>query len=50
MGVSAVKNRPLHRSFAYVFPFDLISMVEPGEDIEPFLEDHDHPEAPLNLQ
>ncbi len=32
------------------FPYDLISMVEPGEDIEPFLEDHDHPQAHLNLQ
>ena len=25
------------------FPYDLISIVEPGEDIEPFLQDHDRP-------
>ena len=31
------------------FPHDLISMVEPGTDIEPFINEHDHPQSPVNL-
>ncbi len=31
------------------FPYDLVAMIEPGEDIEPFLKEHDHPQSPLNL-
>ncbi len=31
------------------FPHDLIAVVEPGEDIEPLLRDHDQPQPPLNL-
>ena len=25
------------------FPYNLISLVEPGEDIEPYLQEHDQP-------
>ncbi len=25
------------------FPLDLVSLVTPGEDIEPYLQEHDHP-------
>ena len=32
------------------FPYDLISMVEPGEDIEPYLREHDHPIPQPELQ
>lgn len=31
------------------FPHDLISMVEPGTDIEPFINEHDHSQPPVNL-
>ncbi len=25
------------------FPYNLIALLEPGDDIEPYLRDHDHP-------
>ena len=25
------------------FPYDLMAVVEPGDEIEPFLQSHDHP-------
>ena len=31
------------------FPHDLIALVEPGEDIEPFLRDHRQPQEPIDL-
>ena len=31
------------------FPHDLISLVEPGEDIEPFLREHRHVQEPVDL-
>ena len=31
------------------FPHDLIAVIEPGEEIEPFLRDHDQPQAPVDL-
>ncbi len=31
------------------FPHDLISTVEPGADIEPFINEHNHPQSPVNL-
>lgn len=31
------------------FPHNLISMIEPGEDIEPFINEHDQPQTPVNL-
>ncbi len=31
------------------FPHDLIAVVEPGEDIEPFLDSHDGPQATVDL-
>ena len=31
------------------FPDDLIAVVEPGEEIEPFLRDHDQAQAPIDL-
>ena len=32
------------------FPHNLISQVEPGEDIEPYLQDHDQPTTPPDLR
>ena len=34
---------------AHNFPHDLISMVEPGADIEPFINEYDHQQSPVNL-
>ena len=31
------------------FPHDLIALVEPGEDIEPFLREHAQPQEPVDL-
>ena len=31
------------------FPHDLIAVIEPGEEIEPFVRGHDQPQAPVNL-
>ena len=31
------------------FPHDLIALVEPGEDIEPFIREHGQPRAPVDL-
>ena len=31
------------------FPHDLIALVEPGQDIEPFLEEHDQTQKPIDL-
>ena len=31
------------------FPHDLIALVEPGEDIEPFLRDHRQAQEPIDL-
>ena len=31
------------------FPHDLIALVEPGEDIEPFLSEHGQPRQPVDL-
>jgi len=31
------------------FPHDLIALVEPGEDIEPFIREHRQPQAPMDL-
>ena len=31
------------------FPHDLISLVEPGTDIESFINEHDQPQSPVNL-
>ena len=31
------------------FPHDLIALVEPGEDIEPFLSEHGQPQRPVDL-
>ena len=32
------------------FPYNLISLVEPGEDIEPYLQEHDQPITPPDLR
>lgn len=31
------------------FPDDLIALVEPGDDIEPFLREHRQPQEPVDL-
>jgi len=31
------------------FPHNLIALVEPGEDIEPFIREHGQPQARVNL-
>ena len=31
------------------FPHDLIALVEPGEDIEPFIDGHRQPQEPVDL-
>ena len=31
------------------FPHDLVALVEPGEDIEPFLREHRQPQEPIDL-
>ena len=31
------------------FPHDLIALVEPGDDIESFLREHDQPQRPVEL-
>ncbi len=31
------------------FPHNLIALVEPGEDIEPFIRKHRHPPEPVDL-
>jgi len=31
------------------FPHNLIALVEPGEDIEPFIQDHRQPQEPVEL-
>ena len=31
------------------FPHDLIALVEPGEDIEPFIDGHRQPQKPVDL-
>ena len=31
------------------FPDNLIALVEPGEDIEPFLREHRQPQEPIDL-
>ncbi len=31
------------------FPHNLIALVEPGEDIEPFIREHRHPQEPVDL-
>ena len=31
------------------FPYDLIALVEPGEDIEPFIHEHRQPQEPVEL-
>ena len=31
------------------FPHDLIALVEPGEDIEPFIREQRQPRAPVDL-
>ena len=31
------------------FPHDLIALVEPGEDIHPFIDAHDEPQRPIDL-
>ena len=31
------------------FPDDLIALVEPGDDIEPFLREHRQPQEPIDL-
>ena len=31
------------------FPHDLIALVEPGEDIEPFIREHRQPRVPVDL-
>lgn len=32
------------------FPHDLIAVIEPGEELEPLLRDHDQPQPRFNLQ
>ena len=34
---------------AGTFPHNLIALVEPGEDIEPFIREHRHPQEPVEL-
>lgn len=36
-------------SVATGFPDDLIALVEPGDDIEPFLREHRQPQEPVDL-
>ena len=36
-------------SVATGFPDDLIAVVEPGDDIEPFLREHRQPQEPVDL-
>ncbi|MCY4510258.1 MAG: plasmid stabilization protein [Acidobacteria bacterium] len=36
-------------SVATGFPDDLIALVEPGDDIEPFLREHRQPQEPIDL-
>lgn len=36
-------------SAATGFPDDLIALVEPGDDIEPFLREHRQPQEPIDL-
>ena len=31
------------------FPHDLIALVEPGEDIEPFIREHRQPQEPIDM-
>ena len=31
------------------FPHDLIAVVEPGEELEPFLRGHDQPQPPVDV-
>ena len=31
------------------FPHDLIAVVEPGEELEPFLRSHDQPQPPVDV-
>ena len=31
------------------FPYNLIALVEPGEDIEPFIREHRRPQEPVDL-
>lgn len=47
---SAAQDAARDAKQALRFPHDLIAIVEPGEDIEPFLKDYDHPQASLDLQ
>lgn len=41
----AAENTPA----ATGFPHDLTALVEPGEDIEPFLSEHGQPRQPVDL-
>ena len=36
-------------SVATGFPDDLIALVEPGDDIEPFVREHRQPQEPIDL-
>ena len=36
-------------SAATRFPHNLIALVEPGEDIEPFIREHRQPQEPVDL-
>ena len=36
-------------SSASRFPHNLIALIEPGEDIEPFIRDHRQPQEPVEL-
>ena len=36
-------------SVATGFPHDLIALVEPGDDIEPFIREHRQPQEPVDL-
>ena len=41
----AAENAPA----ATGFPHNLIALVEPGEDIEPFIREHRQPQEPVDL-
>ncbi len=39
---SILDSATVHTKADSNFPYNIIALVEPGEDIEPYLRDHDH--------